>query len=185
VPLVADIMAHGEPAEAPMYLYQPHDLPRAGLLLRMPFLSTGTIRSAGRQPCAWCHAAESDWGHHLIRCPEAPLHVVYQRDQALAAIYADVDPAKRAVPDGVLSAANLTRLYRLTWPGVGPTRSRLRHRSDEGEQPSGPALRMALWYFRTCLNAYSAASPRHPRLGTPTVAALRVYGRSPFGPMPQ
>jgi len=179
--MAADIRAHGVPTDPPLYLYQPHDLARAGLIMRMPFLGYYWRRllADGRPPCAWCGAPEGQWGHHLIRCREAPAPIRAMRDAALAAIYADLSRAARAARDGPLSAANLERLYRLDWHGHGPGRDRVRHRADAGHQPDAAALSKALWYLRTCHNAYALVAPL-TAVGRPSVDPLPVHGPDPF-----
>jgi hypothetical protein len=77
------------------------------------------------------------------------------------------------------SPVNLQRLYTLTWPGATPDQcNRLPGRSDAGQQPSAPVLRQALWYMRSCINAYSPASPASGK-GKRRVRPLRVYGSCP------
>jgi hypothetical protein len=37
-------------------------------------------------PCAWCHAPESELGHHLVRCPNLPHSLQPSLQLALDAI---------------------------------------------------------------------------------------------------
>ena len=101
------------------------------------------------------------------------------RDVVLHAIYADVDPRSHARDDGPLSDANLDRLYRLDWRGHGQRRNRLPNREDAGHQPDPDVLHKALWYMRTCLNAYAAVAPL-TAVGQRSLHPLPVYGPDPF-----
>jgi hypothetical protein len=179
-----------EPLTPPLFLYEPYDLNRAGVLFHLPVLAQH-FRSdlqdmGGRPPCAWCHAPNAEWGRHLLVCPKTPPHLVAMRNLALLSIYTDVDPKCLRHDDHPLSSRNLNRLYFLRWQG---TSSRCKHRPDAGGQPAVRPLRQALWYMRTCINAYSSAAGHHPcpagtTQGSERVPRLPVYGRSPFGAAP-
>jgi hypothetical protein len=169
------------PDELPLWNFLIDDLPQAVLLFRAPFLghsNRGPMHDHGRPACAWCAAPDSEWGYHLLTCPNAPPHVTRQRDATLNAILTDLpDPQ----PGPYNHPTNLERLYHLNWHGVHPhLKQRRQHRSDTGNQAHPAILRMAAWYMRTCINAYS---PDSTVTGTPprlSVPPMTVYGKSPF-----
>lgn len=176
-PMRVNINTSGPPSDLPLYLLEGDDLPRAGLLFRAPFLGHvyRSALAAGRPPCCWCGAIDGEWGHHLLSCPACPPVITAQRDAVLRAILADMHPSAEAFD----SPVNLQRLYTLTWPGATPDQcNRLPGRSDAGQQPSAHVLRQALWYMRSCINAYSPASPASGK-GKRRVRPLRVYGSCP------
>ena len=189
------------PFEVPMYQLVKDDLPRAGIQFRAPWLGhvfqADLSKHGGRPACAWCKEPNAEWGYHLLRCSKTPPPLPVQRQQVLEAIHQDLNPASNSNPDPT-SPCNLDRLYRLTWEGAtAGERSRKKFRSDKGEQPAELPLRMALWYMRSCINAYSPVSglrppttkkaknqtakrdpdaPRAQRI----VPSLPVYGKDPF-----
>lgn len=173
--------------EVPMWHFEPYDLPRAAILFQAPTLAytwRWTLEH-GRSPCAWCAAADGEWGSHLLTCPHAPPRLVAIRDATLQAIMQDCTHPLHAPagmqPQPPAPATLLKSLYYLQWVGCHPTdRQRKQHRADTGTQPGCQPLRMALWYMRECINAYSASTPIIPETGQRRVRPLPVYGRSPF-----
>jgi hypothetical protein len=173
------------PDEPPLWCFLPDDLPRAVILFQAPFLGHSfhsELLEHGRPPCAWCGEADSEWGYHLLTCPQAPAHVTRQRDATLQAIVADVHPQDDPDHAPWDSPTNMERLYLLNWRGRHPLQiARRQHRTDTGHQASAHVLRMAAWYMRTCINAYSPHSEMIGRNNPkPKVTPLRVYGHSPF-----
>jgi hypothetical protein len=173
------------PDEPPLWHSLADDLPRAVILFQAPFLGHSRqedIVLGGRPACAWCAEIDTEWGHHLLTCPRAPAYVTRQRDATLRAIVADVAPADDPTQAPWDSPVNMQRLYHLNWHGKDPQQTaRRKYRSDVGRQASAQVLRMAAWYMRTCINAYSTQTEDIGRTKKwPRVNLLKVHGHSPF-----
>lgn len=153
----------------PLYLYLEHDLPRAGLFFRAPYLRY-TYRGAEvkRAPCLWCRAPDSECGYHLLRCRAAPIGVQAHRHRALRLIHTD-----RSATGSPVSAANIKSLYRLSWRGGSSWRP---SRPDTGSQPSKAALTAALVYMRECLIRYSIHRESASPAGSPVLRRLPRFG---------
>lgn len=137
----------------PLYLYVPGDLARAGIRFRAPYLRFHPRDPyAPRASCKWCGAYDLEYGHHLVRCRQAPPRVRALRDRALRQIQQDVQLDAPARHD---SEDNLRRLFDLCWVGKCEWR---RSRPDRGTQPSESALKAALLYMREAINTYSEAT---------------------------
>jgi hypothetical protein len=174
------------PDEPPLWNILTDDLPRAVLLFQAPFLGHSFqehLQQEGRPSCAWCDERDCEWGYHLLTCHKAPAHVIRQRDATLRAIVEDVHPDDDPTHAAWDSPTNMERLYLLNWRGKDPQQmARHHHRTDTGKQASAHVLRMAAWYMRTCINAYSPWTEHF--IGRirqwPRVNFLKVYGDSPF-----
>jgi hypothetical protein len=93
--LPADKDAARVAALLPLYLYAGHDLPRAGLLFRAPYLRFQPRGAYNRRAsCAWCGEDEGECGYHLLRCPHMPRMALVLRNRALLLVRGDV--AKQA-----------------------------------------------------------------------------------------
>jgi hypothetical protein len=181
-------LAEDEPAcpDVPLYLYVGGDLPRAGIWARMPYLRY-QWRGAHvpRAPCAWCGRPESEYGHHLMRCPHMPPRLLRRRNHVLAAILQEVQEASHVpgtVREEVVDPVNLERLYRLHWRGSAnwkktpPAASYAR--ADKDHQPTKETLAAALWFFRDLLNTYRRATAGTGPGGANPVWELPTYERA-------
>jgi hypothetical protein len=138
----------------PLFEFVPHDLPTAGIRFQAPYLRLqprGVDRP--RESCAWCHAPDSEYGYHLLRCRMAPQRIMVLRLRALRLIHLDCQPLTPAAGD-VASDANLGRLFSLSWIGLAAWQP---NRKDKGRQPSLEALQAALLYMREAINEYAVA----------------------------
>jgi hypothetical protein len=153
----------------PLYLYLPHDLPRAGVLFRAPYLRLqhrGVFEPRAR--CAWCDEYDSEYGYHLVRCSRMPPRLRILQDRALSLIQKDVDEQHRPLR----SETNLHRLYSLSWDG-GSTW--IKNRPDRQHQPSKQALCVSLLYMRETINEYATSTAGSGHGGTDPVWQLPIY----------
>ena len=179
-------LGEGKPVcwDLPLYLYIGGDLPRAGIWARMPYLRY-QCRGARvpRAPCAWCGRPESEYGHHLLRCPHMPPRLLRRRDSVLAAILAEVRDASHVpVREEPQDPVNLERLYQLQWRGSAnwkktpPAASYAR--ADKGHQPTKETLTAALWFFRDMINTYRRATAGTGAGGSNPVWELPTYEKA-------
>ena len=152
-----------EAALLPLYLYTRHDLPRAGIIFRAPYLRFQPRGAYHRRAaCAWCGEDEGECGYHLLRCPRMPRMALVLRNRALLLMRGDV------VKQAVSLEQELDRLFCLSWPGLSAWRP---GRVDRGQQPSRDVLEALLLYMRDAINLYAADEP--------AVWPLPVYTRCP------
>jgi hypothetical protein len=157
----------------PLYLFVPDDLPTAGIRFRAPYLRLqhrGSDKS--REPCAWCLAADSEYGYHLLRCRQAPIRIMALRLRALRLIQQDYQSLEW-VPEGDPdSEVNLARLFSLSWRGSAAWQP---NRRDKGHQPSLEVLQAALLYMREAINEYAGAVAGTGPGGSDPVWKLPIY----------
>jgi hypothetical protein len=150
--LPTDKDAGQEAALLPLYLYLEHDLPRAGIIFRAPYLRFQPRGVYNRRAsCAWCHEYEGECGYHLIRCPRMPRQALALRNRALLKMRGEL-----MVKRPVSLDKELDRLFFLSWQGRGAWRP---GRPDRGQQPSREALEAILLYMREAINLYAADEP--------------------------
>lgn len=145
-----------EASQLPLYMYISHDLPRAGMLFRAPYLR---LQPRGlhvlRSDCAWCGEHEGEYGYHLIRCPRMPRSVLLLRNRAIRLQREDARSQAESLGE------ELDRLFHLSWEGRASWRP---GRHDRRRQPAQEAIEASLIYMRQAINEYGLHQPAVWRL---------------------
>jgi hypothetical protein len=140
----------------PIYMYIGHDLPRAGMLFRAPYLRLQPRGLQALRPdCAWCGAREGEYGYHLLVCPNMPRLVLLLRNRAILLQRADARNSAASFDE------DLDRLFHLSWEGKA---SWSPGRPDRRRQPAQEALEAGLLYMRQAINDYGLHQPAVWRL---------------------